>query len=207
MFSDGTPPLFYQAPHIVDQSGQVILVDDYPLLFHAVFETGGIEALVCLHVVQSLAAVFEPDRLIVSVFVFVAGRPHSRGEVVKQNNQVFGFHETRRVYVPNFLDWPKTSAHGSTSFSSLLFSHKPAARRIDSGVCKKTTWVVSVFNSRSRVDGEWETGMSAELFFGRALKSARTREGGRYRPHRQPAMHQYSAAESRRRAPDPRRPR
>jgi hypothetical protein len=42
MFSDGTPPLLYQAPHIVDQSAQVILVDDYPLLFHAVFETGGI---------------------------------------------------------------------------------------------------------------------------------------------------------------------
>ena len=46
VFSDGIPPLFYQAPHIVDQSGQVILFDDYPLLFHAVFETGGIEALV-----------------------------------------------------------------------------------------------------------------------------------------------------------------
>jgi hypothetical protein len=48
VFSDGTPPLFYQAPHIADQSGQVILVDDDPLLFHAVFETGGIEALACL---------------------------------------------------------------------------------------------------------------------------------------------------------------
>jgi hypothetical protein len=50
VFFDGTPPLFCQTPHIVDQSGQVILVDDYPLLFHAVFETGGIEAFVCLYV-------------------------------------------------------------------------------------------------------------------------------------------------------------
>jgi hypothetical protein len=48
VFPDGTPPPFCQAPHILDQCGQVILVGDYPLLFQAVFETGGIEALVCL---------------------------------------------------------------------------------------------------------------------------------------------------------------
>jgi len=31
VFSDGTPPLFRQTPHIVDQSHQVILVNRYPL--------------------------------------------------------------------------------------------------------------------------------------------------------------------------------
>jgi hypothetical protein len=46
MFSDGTPPLFRQAPHIVDQRKQVIPAKTYPLFFHTVFETGRTEALV-----------------------------------------------------------------------------------------------------------------------------------------------------------------
>jgi len=49
-------------------------VDDYPLLFHSVSETGGIEAFVCFRVVQNLVTVFEPDCPDVSIFVFVAGR-------------------------------------------------------------------------------------------------------------------------------------
>jgi hypothetical protein len=45
-FSNGTPPLFCHVPHIVDQIGKVILIDRYPLLFQALGETGGIEAIV-----------------------------------------------------------------------------------------------------------------------------------------------------------------
>ena len=68
-------------------------VDHYPLLFHTVFGTGGIEALVCLHIVENLVAVFEPDCLVVSVFVFVAGRAHPGGKVVEQSNELFRFSE------------------------------------------------------------------------------------------------------------------
>src|SRR5208282_5894377 len=114
-FPDGTPPLFYQAPHIVDQSGQVILVDAYPLLFHAVLETGGIEALVCLHVVQNLVAVFEPDRHVVSVFVFVAGSAHPGCKVAEQRNQLFRFNEAGGVHIPDFFHWPKTLTHSLTT--------------------------------------------------------------------------------------------
>jgi hypothetical protein len=53
---EGTPPLFCQAPDIVDQTGQVILVVECPLFFHAVLETGDIEALVGLHVVENSVA-------------------------------------------------------------------------------------------------------------------------------------------------------
>ena len=82
VFSERSSPLFYQTSHVVDQSDQVILVDDYRLLFHAVFETGGIEAPVCFHIVQNLPAVFKPDGLLISVFVLVARRPCSGGKVV-----------------------------------------------------------------------------------------------------------------------------
>src|SRR5208282_5367644 len=110
-FSDGTPPLFCQTPHIVDQSGQVILVDDYSLLFHAVLETGGIEAFVYRHVVQNPVAVLEPDCLVVSVFVFVAGRAHSGGKVVQQHDQLARRNEAGGMHIPYFLHWPKTLAH------------------------------------------------------------------------------------------------
>src|SRR5208282_5565918 len=128
-FPDGTPPLFYQAPHIVDQSGQVILVDAYPLLFHAVLETGGIEALIRLHVVQSLVAVFEPDCLVVPVFVFVAGRAHSGGKVVEQRNQLFRFNETGGVHIPDFFHRPKTLAHCLTPFFLLFLGHSESDDR------------------------------------------------------------------------------
>ena len=120
VFPDGIPPLLLQAPHIVDQSGQVILVDDYPSLFHAVLQTGGIEALVRIHVVQNLVAVFEPDCLVVSVFVFVAGRAHSGGKVVEQRDQLLGFNEAGGVHIPNLFHRPKTLAHVLTSLSFLL---------------------------------------------------------------------------------------
>lgn len=58
VFSDGTPPLFRQAPHFVDQRDRVVLVNRYPLFFHTVSETGRAEALVCFHVVQNSPAVF-----------------------------------------------------------------------------------------------------------------------------------------------------
>ena len=83
MFSDGTPPLFRQAPHIVDQSKQVIPVNSYPLFFHTVSETFRAEAFVCFHIVQNLPAVFKPDDLVVSVFVLVAGRAHPGGKIVQ----------------------------------------------------------------------------------------------------------------------------
>jgi hypothetical protein len=67
-FSDGTPPLFCQPPHIVDQSGKVIPIDPYALLFQALRETYGIEAIVCLQIVQNLLAFFKPDCLVVAVF-------------------------------------------------------------------------------------------------------------------------------------------
>ena len=51
VFSDGTPPWFRQAPHIVDQTDQVISVNRDPLFFHTVFEAGRAEALVCFHIV------------------------------------------------------------------------------------------------------------------------------------------------------------
>jgi hypothetical protein len=78
MSSDRTSPLFRQALHVIDQSDQVILINSYPLFFHTGFETGRTKALVCLHVVQNLPAVFKPDDLVVPVFVLVAGCPHSR---------------------------------------------------------------------------------------------------------------------------------
>ena len=53
MFSDGTPPLFRKAPHVVDQSDQIILVNSDPLFFHTVFETGRTEVLGQLDVVNS----------------------------------------------------------------------------------------------------------------------------------------------------------
>jgi hypothetical protein len=117
VFSDGTPPLFYQGPHIVDQSSQVILVDDYPLLFQAILETGGIEAFVCLHVVQNLVAIFEPDCLVFSVFVFLAGRAHPGGKVVEQCNQLFRFQRSRRSAYSKF----PSLAENFGSWSSLLF--------------------------------------------------------------------------------------
>jgi len=144
VFSDGIPPLFYQAPHIVDQSGQVILVDDYPLLSQAVFETGGIEAFVRLHVVQNLVATFEPDCLVVSVFVLVAGCAHSGGKVVEQCNQLLRFNEAGGVHIPNFLHWPKTLAHGLTSLSFLLCSDDPVdawSSAATSGDLRATTFV------------------------------------------------------------------
>src|ERR1019366_3931650 len=108
MFSDGTPPLLYQAPHIVDQSAQVILVDDYDLLFHAVCEAVGIEAFGCLYVVQNLVAVFEPDCMVVSVSVFVAGRAHSGRKVMEQRNQLLRLNEAGGVHIPDFFHWPET---------------------------------------------------------------------------------------------------
>src|SRR6266849_8593235 len=122
VFSEGSPPLFCQAPDIVDQTGQVILVDDYPLFFHAVFETADIEALVGLHIVENSVAVCEPDCLFVAVFVFVAGGAHPGGKVVQQRNQLVRFNEAGRVYIPYFLHGPKTLAHGLTSFLFLCVS-------------------------------------------------------------------------------------
>ena len=48
VFSNGAPPLFRQALHVIDQSDQVIL-SSYPSFFHAVFETGRTKAIVRLH--------------------------------------------------------------------------------------------------------------------------------------------------------------
>src|SRR5216683_155210 len=82
VLSDRTRPLFCQGPHVVDQTNQVSLVDDYPLFFHAVFETGRAEALVCCYIVWNLPAVFKPESLLIPVFVLVARRPYSGGKVV-----------------------------------------------------------------------------------------------------------------------------
>ena len=100
VFSDGTPPLFGQAPHIVDQTDQVIPVNSYPLFFHTVVETGRTEALVCFHIVQNLSAIFKPDSLLIPVFVLVARRPYSGGKVVQQRDQLLLFNEAGRVRIP-----------------------------------------------------------------------------------------------------------
>jgi hypothetical protein len=80
VFSDGTSPLFRQAPHIVDQGRQSILVHSYPLFFQTALETGRTEALVCFHIVQNLPAVFKPDDLVVRVFMLIARRSCSGGQ-------------------------------------------------------------------------------------------------------------------------------
>jgi hypothetical protein len=108
VFSEGSPD-------IVDQTGQVILVDEYPLFFHAVLETGDIEALVGLHVVENSVAVFEPDCLFIAVSVFVAGGAHPGGKLVQQRNQPVRFNEAGGMYIPNFFHRPKALAHGLTS--------------------------------------------------------------------------------------------
>jgi hypothetical protein len=117
--------LFAQASHIVDQSDQIILVDDYPLFFEADFETGGIEGFICLHVVENSVTVFEPDCFVVSVFVFVAGRAHSGGKVVEQRCQLFVLHEARGMYIPYFfhrklwvMTWPPFRFFGVSMIQS-----------------------------------------------------------------------------------------
>ena len=91
------------------------------LFFHTVFETGRTEALVCLHVVQNLPAVFKPDGLLISVFVLLARRPHSGGKVVQQHHQLLRFDEAGRVCIPYFFHCPKTLAHWPDHLPSPAF--------------------------------------------------------------------------------------
>src|SRR5208337_903634 len=127
VFSDGAAPLFRQAPHVVDQSDQVILVNSYPLFFHTVFEAERAEALVCLHVVQNLPAVFKPDHLVVSVSVLVARCPYSGGKVVQQHDQLLRFNEAGRVRIPYFFHCPKALAHCLTPFLPLRLGNSESA--------------------------------------------------------------------------------
>lgn len=82
--------------------------------FHAVFETGGIEALVGFYVVQNRGAVFEPHCLVVFVFMFVAPVPtlaararssevNSSGST-KQEECIFQISFTGRKTVAHWLD-------------------------------------------------------------------------------------------------------